>query len=706
MSSSRCHLDIESYSECDLKSAGASRYAEHESTAVLIVCWAVGDNPVRIWFPSWDIPALIETGLRVKHNPLLLYVQPNCPEELLALAADPSQLFAAHNAAFERTLLNGLPGKKIGFPPIPINRWICTAAKAAEAGLPRALGDAAAALGTAPKDGGGRLVMLQLAKPRKGKDPRYTPENAPEKFIDLALYCMDDVIAERDIDKTLPDLSEKELRAWQLDQAVNDRGVRVDLAAIADVQFLIAEYKNELEALCLQWTKIKPTQRALLADWVREHGYPGLSDMQAETIKRVTADPTCSPEAARVLQLYSTYGSKAVSKYTAMEEAVCADGRLRGMLLFYGAHTGRWSSMIVQLQNLFRSLIEDCSTAIEAFKPRSLDWIRCLYAIDPMKVFASCTRGMLVPAPEHDFLALDFSGVESRVIAWLAGEDWKLQAFRDYDAGTGPDNYKLAYARAFQIPVEDVTKEQRQIGKVMELALGYEGGVGAFTTMVSTYGVDLDDLVRSMDGKIPDDARESGEWMWNNYGAHRTPDSERERYITCDALKYLWRKSHPKIVQMWKDLKTSARLAVENPGKIYGLNNDRLRFSVRGEWLYMLLPSGRKLAYYKPQVDGEIISYMGIDTDTRRWMRTATYGGKCAEQGTQATARDLLLDAMFRLENAGYPIVLTVHDEEVSEVRKGFGSIEEASQIMCASEAWAAELPVAVAGWREDRFRK
>lgn len=374
----RIHIDTETYSECDLKSAGVYRYAEHPSTEILLCCWAVGDGPVSVWFPAWDMPSLIENELRVKRK-LLLYIQPNCPDELVKLAADPAQMFAAHNAQFERTLLKGPPGQKIGFPALPIERWICTAAKAAEAGLPRALGDAAAALETAPKDAGGRLGMLQISKPRKGKEPRYTPENSPEKFVDLAVYCVDDVIAERDIDKTLPDLSEKELRAYRLDQLINDRGVRVDLAAIADVQFLIAEYKNELEALCLQWTKIKPTQRALLADWVREHGYPGLSDMQAETIKRVIADPTCSVEAARVLQLYSTYGSKAVSKYGAMEDAVCADGRLRGMFMFFGAGTGRWSSLIVQLQNLFRPVIDDCAAAIEAFKTRSLNWIRMLY---------------------------------------------------------------------------------------------------------------------------------------------------------------------------------------------------------------------------------------------------------------------------------------------------------------------------------------
>lgn len=326
---------------------------------------------------------------------------------------------------------------------------------------------------------------------------------------------------------------------------------------------------------------------------------------------------------------------------------------------------------------------------------------------DPMKVFASCTRGMLVPAESHDFIALDFAGVESRKVAWIADEEWKLQVFRDYDAGTGPDSYKTAYSRAFHIAVDDVSKAQRQIGKVMELALAYEGGVGAFITMTATYGINLDDLVESMEDKIPDDARESAEWMWSNYGSHSSVDSQRDVYITCDALKFLWRKAHPRIVQMWKDLKSSARLAIENPGKIYGLQNDRCRFSVRGDWLYMLLPSGRKLSYYKPEASSDgTISYMGIDTETRRWMRTATYGGKLCENLVQASSRDLLLDAMFRLEDAGYPIVMTVHDEVVMEVPVGFGSIEEASAIMCASEPWAAGMPVSVEGWREGRYRK
>jgi DNA polymerase len=695
----KLHLDIETYSECDLKREGLYRYAEHPSTELLVVCYAFDEEPVQTWVPEYD---------------------PFVPEDLRAHIARGGEL-RAHNASFERVVLNGVAGQKVDFPQIRIEQCVCTAAKMAAHGLPRALGNAAEALGTHPKNDVGRMDMLQLSKPRSGKVARWTRDNAPERFERLDQYCVDDVEAERGIDRVVPDLSAAEQEVYRLDQRINDRGIAVDLKAVEDAQVLIAEYKAELQARCREWTGLNPSQSAKLADWVREHGYPQLPDLQADTVKHAVRDAACPPDVQRVLRLYSTYNAKAVSKYEAIERAVCADGRLRGMFLYHGAGTGRWSSQIVQLQNLFRPVIEDPDVAVDCFASRDLDWLRSVYSdVDPMKVLASCVRAMLVPGEGRELQSIDFAGVESRGTAWLFDEEWALQAFRAFDAGLGPDSYKLAYARAFRLRPDDVTKPQRQVGKVLELSMGYEGGASAFATMAANYGVDLAEMASQVRQALSPEIVESAEWMWQRFG--RGGDLPHDVYIACDGLKQLWRASRPKTVQGWRDLKEAAMLAIQNPGTVYAIPNGKVKFRVKDQWLQMRLPSGRSLHYFRPQVDfaklkdaegfdtddddprSAKISYMGVDTYTRRWMRTGTYGGKLCENAVQALSRDLLVHALFNLERAGYPVVGTVHDEVISEVSGG--SLEEASELMCRAPAWAAGFPVAVEGWRAQRYRK
>ncbi|MGH8235482.1 MAG: DNA polymerase, partial [Steroidobacteraceae bacterium] len=423
---------------------------------------------------------------------------PAVPEDLREHIEGGGEL-RCHNAAFERVVLNGSAGRKVNFPRIEIAATTCTAAKAAAAGLPRALGDAAAALSTYAKDDGGRMSMLQLSKPRKptkaDASTRWTIENAPEKYLDLWTYNVDDVLAECGVDEAVPDLTAYEQQIYQLDQRLNDRGILADIEAIGNVKALIGEYKTFLELQMEKATGLKPSQREKIAEWIRANGWPNLLDMQAETVKTLVKRSDVPANVKHVLLIYSTYGNKAVSKFDTILDMACADGRLRGQFMFHGANTGRWSSLGVQLQNLYRGVIDDPETAITAFRSRSLEWIKALYPEhDFMKVAASTVRGHLIAAPGKKFVCLDFAGVESRMNAWLWDEEWKLQAFRDFDAGTGPDLYKLAYARAFQVDHISVTKSQRQIGKVMELALGYEGGAGAFFTMVDTYGINLAEL--------------------------------------------------------------------------------------------------------------------------------------------------------------------------------------------------------------------
>lgn len=767
--SKTCHIDLESFSEEDLKSSGVYRYAEHPSTEFYVLGYRFdAEKVVTLWMPFDGVPEVIITAVRARclekywvlpnsvtgaggyyKYDIRLLRQTAVPRDLHdhivkgrdVNPAAPGGELRAHNAQFERVVLSGTAGKRVNFPRLTIEQFVCTAAKMAANGLPRALGDSADALGTHPKDETGRISMLQLAKPRKPTkaDPstRWTFQNAPEKYIEVLTYNVDDVLAECGVDDAVPDLTPYEQKVYQLDQLINQRGIRVDLPAIENVQALITEYKEFLAAACAKATGdellgvegFKPTQRDKIAEWVRANGYPQLMDMQAETVKEIIAGTVAPDHVKHVLRIYSTYNAKAVTKYNAIQDAVCADGRLRGMFLYHGANTGRWSSLIVQLQNLFRPVIDDPELAIEAFSSRSLEWIKALYdGVDSMKVFASCVRGMLIADDDKDLCFPDYAGIEARVNAWLFDEEWKLEAFRAYDAKTGPDLYKLAYSRAFQIPPEQVTKQQRQVGKVMELALGYEGGCGAFVTMVDTYGVNLAELTQAVLPILPEDVKAEAQRMWDEMPQHRA-GLPWDQFIACDSLKRLWRRTHPKIKQGWKDLKAAAEQAVQFAGKAYSIPNGKIAFKVleyRGRrWLNMRLPSGRTLKYYNPRwipeesvkrkdewgneyteiIPGEL-RYWGTDTHTRRWMEVSSYGGKWDENGDQGISACILRVAMFALEENGYPLIGSVHDEPITEPKKGYGSMEHVQQLICAPIKWAPGLPLAIDGHRGPRYRK
>ena len=667
-----CHIDIESYSEAPLKKCGHYHYAEHPSTEVMVVCYAFNDGPVHTWVP-YSVPRKVERGLEEGKGPgAQLYIDTECPPDLKTHIRKGREC-RAHNSSFERTMLNGHPGTDIGFPHSEIEQWVCTAAQAAAVSLPRFLDGAAEQLGTPRKAAGGKADMMALCKPRSGKIKRYTPENAPDRYIGMILYCMDDVVAERGIDDAMPDLSPYEQKVFEMDQRINDQGVKADLDAVADVQVLISEYKVFLENQCSKWTGgLSPNQTAAMGNWIRENGYPQLENLQAATIKEALADPECPKNIRRVLQLRAIYSMKAVAKYTAIENAVCDDGRLHGMFMYHGAGTGRWSSTIVQLQNLFRPVISDPETAIDAFVERNLDWIRALYDTDPMKVFASCVRGVLVADMWADILAMDYAAIEARVLAWLAGQEDILEVFRGHGKV-----YEHTAARIFGLP-DDVKSlkamkythpDERFIGKVAVLALGYQGGKKAFAKMAKNYGVEI----------------------------------EEER---AERIKLDWRKANPRIVRFWYSMEELAVAAVANPGKVYATKDRKIMFKVKGRWLFIRLPSGRRLAYYKPKLDQGKLTYLGIDTYSRRWMRCTTYGGKITENVVQAISRDLLVHGMFGLEAKGYVIIGTVHDEVILEVPEEWGSEEEVAEILCDIPEWADGLPVRAEGFRAKRYRK
>jgi DNA polymerase len=695
-------LDIETFSRVNLKTAGLYRYAEDESTDLLCVCWAFDDGPVDAWIPSGDHAfgkALQELGA-VRD----IHVGVEVPRPIILHIADEGEIHS-WNASFERRVLLGPAGQRYGFPKINIKQTRCSMARSRHASMPGRLEDAANVLNTPIKKRvAGINAMRYLSKPRAdGSRPTIVEER--ERFLQLIPYCADDVRAERCVDVALPEMSPKELKVYHLDQAINDRGVKVDLESVDNMEILVGAYKKHLKDLCIKYTGISPSHPGPLGDWIRKNGYAELENLQADTVRQIIDRPEVPDHIKTILKLYGTYNMKAVAKYPAIRQAVCADGRLRGMLQYYGAGTGRWSSFIVQIHNLFRPVIDDPENAIEAARTWDLDWLRSLYpGVDPMKVIASCVRGMLVADEGKELVFPDFSGVEARWNAWLFGEEWKLEAYRAYDRGDGPDLYVVAYARAFGVDPRDVTKPQRQIGKILELSMGYEGGVGAFVKMAATAKIDLASL---KDADIPADIRAEAEHNYE-YALEqgRVKGLDADIWRACEGLKLLWRRAHPKIVWGWKNLKNAAHDAVANPGVVYKVAGGRIMFKVEDRWLVMRLPSGRKIRYFEPQLRGDTLYYQGVDTVTRQWGLTSTYGGKLCENEDQGGCRDFLVEAMFGFEDLAFPIIIHVHDEPVMEVL--IGSLPDAmvTRIMCTVPDWAEGFPLAIEGHRGKRYRK
>lgn len=659
MSSKVLHLDVESRSTVDLKKTGSYVYFEHPATDLWCVCFALDDEPVRTWLPG----------------------QP-CPEDVAAHIASGGLVYG-HNSAFERQAFRYILAPRYGWPEPSVTQWRCTMVMAYAMALPGALEDAAPAAGIdLRKDAAGHRLMLQMARPRK-----MTPDgpiwwNDPAKLERLIAYCRTDVEVERELAKRLRPLKDSELDLWHLDQVINDRGVFVDVALCNAAKSVVATTADKLDEAMRVVTEGAVgacSNVGQLIAWVRTFGVETES-IAKDVLEELLATDLPAPVRA-ALELRREAAKASVAKIEALLRGKSADGRARGLLQFHAAGTGRWAGRRFQPQNLKRPKLDDTDTAIAVLMAGDADLVEALYG-EPLSVVGDCIRGMVAAPPGKKIVAADYANIEGRVLAWLAGESWKLDAFRAYDAGTGPDLYKVAYGRAFGLAPKDVSKPQRQVGKVMELALGYQGGVGAFQTMAVNYGV-------------------------------RLPDAE------VEVIRDGWRTGHPAIKSFWWDLEKAAIDAVENPGKTTAVRD--IRFKVAGSFLFMRLPSGRFLAYAYPEIQPKVmpwkddrgnevvkdsLSYMGVNSYTRKWERCFAYGGLLAENATQAVARDILADAMPRLEGAGYPIILTVHDEIVCEVEADFGSVDEMVSIMTTLPAWAAGCPITAEGWQGERYRK
>lgn len=680
-------LDLETYSPTPIKH-GAHRYAERAE--IMLFAYAFDDGPVSLWDATKD----------------------DLPQDLADALRDPTILITAHNSAFDRTILRHC------LPDLcpPIERWRDTMVMALAHSLPAGLGQLCEVLriptDQAKDKAGKRLIQLFCQpRPRNVTIRRATAETHPIEWSRFCDYAQMDIVAMRQCYKAMPiwNSTQAELDLWHLDQQINDRGVQIDLdlarAAVRATdreQSRLADLTHELT----EGAVAAATQRdAMIRYLLSRHGIE-VPDLQKSTVERLLDVGQLPPDVTDLLNNRLSASSTSTAKYQKIMECTSRDGRLRGLLQFNGAsRTGRWAGRGPQFHNLPRGDVHgaELDAGIAALKSNCED----LLIDDVMGLCTSAIRGVIVAPPGKKLVICDLSNIEGRVAAWLSGEEWKLEAFRDFDAGTGHDLYILAYAKSFSCDPEYVTKDQRMIGKIQELALQYGGGANAFATFARAYGIDMDDMATKARAVLPKETWDAAsnllEWMHKQGNVSDLSDLA---WTACDSFKRLWREAHPAIVRYWTTLDHKAARAISNPRE--ECEAGLCTLEKRGKWLRVRMPSGRYLCY--PDIergDKDKLTYAGIHQFTRKWTRVDTRGPKLLENLTQAVSRDILAHGLRLAEAEGYRIVLSVHDELIAEVPDTHAySVQGLAACMSATPDWATDLPLAAAGFETYRYKK
>ena len=648
-------IDLESFCEADIKTVGSFRYIDDPSFEILLFGYAFDDDPVEVI----DLTAGQEL-----------------PEQVLSALTDPEITKTAWNCAFERIALEKYLG--VDLPP---EQWQDSMILSAVCGLPMGLGPAGKALGLpedAAKDKDGKALIKYFCTPCKptktnGGRTRNLPEHDLEKWGRFIEYNRQDVVAERTIRRMLqrwtPD--ETEHKFWCLDQRINEHGVRIDMELARHAIEFDARYKGELTEQAIALTGMEnPNSVAQIKDWLMEQEGIAVPSLNKKAVAVVVAQLS-TDKAKEFMALRTKLAKSSTKKYEAMARSVCSDGCAKGMFQFYGAsRTGRFAGRILQMQNLPQNHMPDLDVARELVREGDYDTTAQLYdAISP--TLSELIRTALIPEPGCQFLVADFSAIEARVIAWIAGEQWTLDAFRE-----GRDIYCETASMMFKVPVvkHGVNGELRQKGKIATLACGYSGGVNALKA----------------------------------FGADKMGMTDEEMVETVD----LWRSANPNIVALWKALEKAAiRCIVKRVPTKSTVGN--IRFDMEHGILWMTLPSGRRIAYYGAEYresrfrpDRKTITYYGTDQKTKKWSRLETFSGKLTENLVQATARDCLRDAMLALDAAGFDIRGHVHDEVIISEPIGGRSFEDVAEIMGRELPWAPGLPLKAAGYSCPSYRK
>lgn len=658
------HIDLETYSSVDLVKCGVYKYVESEDFEILLFAYSLDDGPVCV------IDLTADDG------------RYDIPDEILSMLQDEDVVKVAHNAVFERLCLS----KYLGVYLDP-RGWHCTMVHASMLGLPSSLDKVAKTLHLdEQKDSRGKLLINYFCKPcmptkANGSRTRNLPMDAPEKWQQFKEYNRQDVVTEMAIyDKlTKFPIPKKEYDLWCLDQRINDYGILIDTGLVETIRTFAAENDAKMKEECLELTDgIEISRIAKLKEWISNKEGRDIPSLTKEAVTELLADASISKETRRILQLRQQTGKTSVSKYEAISRAVCADGRLHGTLQFYGANrTGRWAGRIFQPQNLPRNTFQDFDGARKAIKEGDIDIVDMLYD-SYNNVFSTLIRTMLIPSPGCMFAVADYSAIEARVTAWFCDEAWRQEVF----AGDGKI-YEASAAQMFHVPIESITKgsDLRKKGKVAELALGYGGGVAALERMG---GADMGLSTEEMED-----------------------------------IKIKWRAASPNIRSMWYTISRAVEAAVNERRRVDIAHGMYYWYS--SGILFAHLPSGRDLAYVRPRIiDGKFgteLEYEGSSSDKDEdgkmkfkggWGRQHAWGGKLFENLIQAIARDCLAEAMMKIDKAGWPIVMHVHDEVIVEVPGNIATsaLEQLEKIMGEPVAWAPGLYLTADGFISAYYRK
>lgn len=650
-------IDLETYSSVDIKTSGAYKYVESDDFEIMLLAYAFNDGPVHLIDLTVD----------------------SLPHDLLDYLETPGVLKTAFNANFERLCLSKHFNKKI-----PVKQWACTAVHALTLGLPSTLDMVGKALRLSEekqKLATGKALIKYFCCPcaptkTNGGRIRNLPAHAPEKWEQFKEYCKQDVEVERTIRGKLlrfPPLP-VEQKLWNLDQKINDLGVKVDQVLVNNAIECDELYQAKMLMEATELTGLSnPNSPAQLKKWMSETEGMDVLSMTKDYLIELKQQVE-SPKVKRVIELRQEMSKTSVKKYLAMDRAVCKDSRIRGLLQFYGANrTGRWAGRLVQVQNLPRNYLDDLDLARNLLISGDYDTLELLFGSVP-DVLSQLIRTAFIPAKGNRFIVADFSAIEARVIAWLAGEKWRLEVFAShgyiYEASAS-QMFKVPWSE-FQTYIDQEKKHPlRAKGKVSELALGYQGGPGALVKM----------------------------------GALDMGLEENE----LPALVQTWRNSNPAIVKLWYDVGNKAMEAIRERSSVkfkYGME-----FTYESGMFFIKLPSGRRLAYARPKIeinrfDKEGITYEGMDQTTKQWCRMDTYGGKLVENIIQAIARDCLRESLLRVDEEGYKTAMHVHDEMVIDAPDGFGSLDHVIGIMAEPIKWAPGLLLRGDGYETNYYKK
>jgi DNA polymerase len=667
----RVHVDVETFSEQNIKDVGAARYARDPSTRLLVMKYAFNDDEIKTYTPQYGF----------------MHDYSDMPKDFIRRIVENKFKLVAFNLFFEWNIFKHILGISLTF-----DQCYCSQAMCAYNALPLDLHRAGMAIGlgeTERKDkaAGTRLINL-LCKPQKdGKE--YSKPDREQKLMELDAYCEQDVVTERNIFTTIKPLSTREYQLWQIDQRMNARGIRTDVPAIkASIKLRDKITALETKKLIkLTDGALKTTAPAATKKYLADNENYPLDNFTKETLIEVMKDESASDRVKDIVRIRQNTGRTSLTKYDRLLECVCEDDRIRGLLQYHAAAPGRWGGRLIQPQNLPRPTFDEAEVFVDNLLAGDDEINEILFG-NLFDGLQTCIRSMLVPSEGKTLFVSDYSAIEARVLAWLANEQGVLQVFRTHGR-----IYEHTASLIYRKHIDDVTYDERFVGKTGNLSLGFQGGARAYIKMCAKYGV------------------------------------ENVSHAYAEQVKVDWREANPNIVSLWAEADGASKAAISRPNKIFHVYGDGHRFGssvkkgtrpkfaycMQGSNLLCKLPSGRCITYIKATLIDDMlpwgkmgtkINYWGLDSKSHQWCKQDLYGGKAAHNATQGTARDVMAHALFTIDaSKEFTPLISVHDEIISEGDPNI-PLKKYDDMMLDIPAWAEGLPVSCKGEKVMRYGK